>query len=224
MSLQTAHAELPFDDLPTWVRLARGLRSLRRLRADPDDTELALRTALLLNAGAFSRVLRSFEASEEGREMLRKRPALDHEHVDVDALLKLPSDTLGHAYAHFLRSRGLTPAAFVPPREIRDEQKRYISQRLRQTHDLWHVVSGYGTDVVGEVEVQAFTLGQLRTPFAFFVVLGGLVEGRATRRELLQRVMRAYRRGKDAKPLSYRSWEARFATPLCEVRAELGLR
>ncbi|MEY4508491.1 MAG: hypothetical protein RLZZ450_613 [Pseudomonadota bacterium] len=210
-------------DLPTLVRLARGLRSLQKLRADPDDTELALRTALLLNAGALARILRTFQASDEGREMLRKRPALDHEHVDIDALLTLPKDSLGHAYALFLRSRGLTPAVFVPPREIRDEQKRYISQRLRQTHDLWHVVSGYDTDIAGEVEVQAFTLGQMLSPFAFFVVLGGLAKAPSTRRELLRRVTRAYQRGKRAKPLCYRKWEERFATPLSEVQKELGL-
>lgn len=224
MSTETAaHAELPFDDLPLLVRLGRGLRSLQRLREDPDDTELALQTALLLNAGVLGRILRTFQASAEGREMLEKRPALDHEHVDIDALLALPSDTLGHAYAHFLRSRGLTPEVFVPPREIRDEQKRYISQRLRQTHDLWHVVSGYDTDISGEVEVQAFMLGQMLSPFAFFVVLGGLLKAPATRRELLQRVTRAFLRGKRAKPLSYRKWEERFATPLREVRRELRL-
>lgn len=219
----SARAEAPFDDLPTLVRMGRGLSSLRRLRLDPDDTELALRTALLLNAGALARVLRTFQASEEGREMLTKRPALDHEHVDIDALLALPSDTLGHAYAYFLRSRGLTPAVFVPPREIRDEQKRYISQRLRQTHDLWHVVSGYDTDIAGEVEVQAFTLGQMLTPFAFFVVLGGLAKAPSTRRELLRRVTRAFWRGRSAKPLCYQKWEERFATPLVEVRRELRL-
>jgi ubiquinone biosynthesis protein COQ4 len=225
MSSDTASAsvEPPFDDLPTLVRFARGLSSLRRLRRDPDDTLLALRTALLLNTGSLARLLRGFEASEEGRETLRNRPALDNQHVDLDALLALPKDTLGHAYAHFLRSRGLTPEVFVPPREIRDERKRYISQRLRQTHDLWHVVSGYDTDVTGEVEVQAFTLGQLLTPFAFFVVLGGFLEAPATRSELLRRVTRAFRRGRNAKPLSYRAWERRFVTPLSEVRAELGL-
>jgi ubiquinone biosynthesis protein COQ4 len=226
MSCETtasAPVEPPFDDLPTWVRFARGLRSLRKLREDPDDTELALRTALLLNTGSLARLLRGFEASAEGRETLKNRPALDNQHVDLDALLALPNDTLGHAYAHFLRSRGLTPEVFVPPREIRDEGKRYISQRLRQTHDLWHVVSGYDTDIMGEVEVQAFTLGQLLTPFAFFVVLGGIAQAPSARSELLRRVARAFRRGRSAKPLSYRAWERRFVMPLREVRAELGL-
>jgi ubiquinone biosynthesis protein Coq4 len=94
---------------------------------------------------------------------------------------------------------------------------------MRQTHDLWHVVSGYDTDVAGEVEVQAFTLGQLLTPFAFFVVLGGIARAPSTRSEVVRRVIRAFRRGRHAKPLCYRAWERRFVMPLSEVRAELGL-
>lgn len=219
----TTMTELPFDDMPTWPRIARGLRALRRLRDNPDDTQLALRAALLLNTGALARTLEKFESATEGREVLASRPALDHEHVDLDALAALPSHTLGYAYAHFLKSRGLTLEVFVPPREIRDERKRYVGQRLRQTHDLWHVITGYNTDVPGEIELQAFSFGQLRTPFAFFVVLGGVLKAPMERSELFGRVARAYRRGRSADQLCYRAWEKRFDRPLADVRAELGL-
>lgn len=222
-SVDAARAELPFDDMPTWPRIGRGLKALRALRDDPDDTGLALRAALLLNTGALARTLTKFEASDEGREVLRRRPALDCEHVDLDALLALPKGTLGHAYATFLRSRGLSLEVFTPPREIRDEHKRYIGQRLRQTHDLWHVVTGYDTDVTGEIELQAFTFGQLRTPFAFFVALGGVLKPQADRGQTLGRVLRAYWRGWRAEQLCYRAWEARFEMPLLSVRAALGL-
>jgi ubiquinone biosynthesis protein COQ4 len=215
--------ELPFDDLPTWPRIGRGLKALRALRDDPDDTELALRAALLLNTGALARTLGRFQSAGEGRDVLARQPALDHEHVDLDALLALPSHTLGHAYATFLRSRGLSLEVFVPPREIRDEQKRYVGQRLRQTHDLWHVVTGYNTDVSGEIELQAFSFGQLRTPFAFFVALGGVLKPQASRSDTLRRVLRAYFRGFRAEQLCYRAWEQRFETALADVRRELGL-
>ena len=149
-------------------------------------------------------------------------PALDVQHVDLSALLELPQHTLGYAYSAFLTSRGLTPEVFVPPREVHDERLRYIAQRLRQTHDLWHVVTGYDTDVQGEIELQAFTYGQLRTPFAFFVALGGVLKARnGGRLSLARRVLRAYRRGRAAKPFSYRAWERRFESPIADVRREL---
>jgi ubiquinone biosynthesis protein COQ4 len=221
--MPAARPQVPYDDLKTWPRIGRGLRALRDLRDNPGNTELALKAALLLNTGALARALDKFQSHDEGRELLATRPALDHEHVDLDTLQALPSHTLGHAYAHFLKSRGLTLEVFVPPREIRDEQKRYIGQRLRQTHDLWHVVTGYNTDVPGEIELQAFTFGQLQTPFAFFVALGGVLKAPMERSELFGRVLRAFRRGRSAKQLCYRTWEQRFELPLADVRAELGL-
>lgn len=219
----SARPELPFDDMPTWPRIGKGLRALKKLRENPGDTELALRAALLLNTGSLARALTKFENSDEGRQMLERRPALDCEHVDLDALAALPEGTLGHAYATFMKSRGLTPEVFVPPREIRDERKRYISQRLRQTHDLWHVVTGYNTDVPGEVELQAFTFGQNQTPFGFFVALGGTLKSAGRRGEVFMRVLRAHRRGRQAEQLCFRDWEKRFTQPLEDVRRELRL-
>jgi ubiquinone biosynthesis protein COQ4 len=209
--------------MPTLPRIGKGLRALKKLRDNPGNTELALRAALLLNTGSLQRALVKFESSDEGQQMLRARPALDCEHVDLDALEALPEGTLGHAYARFMKSRGLTPEVFVPPREIRDERKRYISQRLRQTHDLWHVVTGYDTDVPGEVELQAFTFAQNQTPFGFFVALGGIYKSAGRRMEIVRRVLRAHRRGRACEQLCFRDWEKRFAQPLEDVRRELQL-
>jgi len=220
----TTHSLAPLvvDELPARRRFAQGLAALKRLRDDPDDTELALRASLLLNFGSLRRALHAFQSCEEGRGVLRARPALDR-HVDLNALSALPENTLGHAYSRFLARRGLTPEPFVPPSEVRDEHLRYISQRMRQTHDLWHVVTGYDTDVMGEIELQAFSFGQLRTPFAFFVALGGVLKAAGARARLAARVLRAYRRARRAEPLCYRAWEQRFATPLADVRRELAL-
>lgn len=106
---------------------------------------------------------------------------------------------------------------------MHDEDLRYIAQRMRQTHDLWHVLTGYDTDVAGEIELQAFTYGQVRTPFALFVALGGLARAPGGRTRLAARVWRAFHRARRAQPLCYRAWEQRFTTPLSDVRRELGL-
>jgi ubiquinone biosynthesis protein COQ4 len=132
---------------------------------------------------------------------------------------KLREGTLGRTYSEFLRSRNLTPEVFAAPREVRDEAARYVAQRIRQTHDLWHVLTGYDTDVLGEAELQAFTYAQLRTPFSLLVALFG-----ASNANLLSpRVWAAYRRGKRAAPLVWRAWERHFATPLPELRQLLRL-
>jgi ubiquinone biosynthesis protein COQ4 len=216
-------AGVAIEDQPRLRRMGRGLRALRQLRQNPGDTEKALEAAVLLNVGCFPRILAEFEAHAEGRELMRARPAIDCEHVDLAALGRLPPGTLGQAYSAFLKSRNLTPEVFVPPREVRDENVRYLSQRMRQTHDLWHVLTGYDTDVIGEIELQAFMYAQLATPFSLVVALFGL--GRAEPRSLALplRVMAAFARGKRAEPLAWRFWERHFTTPVVELRRTLKL-
>jgi ubiquinone biosynthesis protein COQ4 len=193
------------------------------LRRNPDDTESALKAAVLLNAGRLPHLVAAFEAQAEGRELLRTRPAIDCEHVDLEALAKLPEGTLGRAYSEFLRSRNLTPEVFAVPREIRNEDARYMAQRVRQTHDLWHVVTGYDTHVLGEIELQAFAYAQLGTPFSLLIALFGASHANLLSPRVASRVWAAYWHGRRAEPLVWRAWERHFATPLSELRLLLRL-
>jgi ubiquinone biosynthesis protein COQ4 len=84
-------------------------------------------------------------------------------------------------------------------------------------------LTGYDTDVFGEVELQAFTFAQLRLPFSLLVAIFGLLKEQRYSPAGLARVWAAYRRGKRAQPLAWRMWERQFATPLPQLRAALGL-
>lgn len=212
------------EDRSPLERLRLGFRALARLRADPDDTQAALDAALNLNARQMPRVRATFLRHAEGARVLLERPAIDCQHVDLERLAQLPEGTLGRTYSAFLTSRGLTPEVFVAPRELRDEDSRYIAQRLRQTHDLWHVLTGYDTDVLGEIELQAFTFAQLQMPFAFVIASFGVFFGKhGGRAKAAQRVFRAYVRGRRAAPLCFRAYEEHFDRSLESVRAELRL-
>lgn len=77
---------------------------------------------------------------------------------DIEELEKLPADTLGGAYARHMKSNGLRPDFYdeVPARH----RMHYLRLRIRQTHDIWHVLTGLGTDEFDEVALQAFYSGQ----------------------------------------------------------------
>jgi ubiquinone biosynthesis protein Coq4 len=96
---------------------------------------------------------------------------------------------------------------------------------MRQTHDLWHVVTGCETDPAGEVALQAFTFSQTRTPgSAFLAVFGALRRVREQRDVgIVRDVVTLYRTGRRAGALPSFAWEDHWATPLSEVRAMLGL-
>src|SRR5438445_734331 len=58
--------------------------------------------------GAFQRILQRLRSTDEGRELLEKRPELNEDQVDMDALRKLPRTTLGGAYLAHLDDNGLS--------------------------------------------------------------------------------------------------------------------
>lgn len=91
----------------------------------------------------------------------------------LEVLSDLAADTLGFAYAAHLRKYRLETDFYSVPHGSRVID--YISYRLYQTHDLWHVVLGYDISPASELGVQAFTLAQLGTPFSFLLMAGGML-------------------------------------------------
>jgi ubiquinone biosynthesis protein COQ4 len=211
--------------LPRVERWKRAVVALRKIVADPDQTDQVLVFLSLINSGSSTtaRVDRFFD-DPPGQTLYDQHRAIDSRTVDLDALAALPEGTLGHTYARFLRSRGLTPDVFDgPPEGISDPRRSYVVQRLRQTHDLWHVVTGCETDPAGEVALQAFTYAQLRSPGSAILALTGALKGVRQKPGIVRDVIALYRIGTRAGRLPSFAWEDHWATPLPVVRAMLGL-
>ncbi len=210
--------------LPAVVRWRRALGALAKVLANPEQTDQVLVFSSYANAGTMGARIDNFFADANGRKLYAEHRALDSHTVDLDALAALPAGTLGHAYASFLRSRGFTPEVFdTPPEEIRDPRVQYVVQRIRQTHDLWHVVTGCDTDPAGEVALQAFTFAQTRAPSTAILAIAGTLRGLRETPMLPREVAKAFRAGRRADKLATFPWEDHWATPLAEVRALLGV-
>jgi ubiquinone biosynthesis protein COQ4 len=214
----TAVAAFPVPPLPTRLRTAG--RALFRLMRDPSQLERVFEIGIALNAGRLPEIIARVEAEPEGRRILQLRPSIDSRHVDFDALEKLPDGTLGREYVRFLRDNGIHPDVFTAP-DLPDPRAAYIFQRIRQTHDLWHVLTGYKPDVDGEILLQAFTFAQLRAPSAFALSVTGAVRFGWRRRGFYRDFARAYRRGKATRRLATFYWEEHWDEPLSSLRAEL---
>jgi ubiquinone biosynthesis protein COQ4 len=204
------------------ARLRVAARALGRLLRDPDDTTQVLAIGIALNGPHIDRIRALFASDPEGAELLRDRPRLDGAAVDREALRRLPDGTLGREYVRFLDDHGLNGDFFQPPPDVPDEIA-FLSTRLRQAHDVWHPVTGYGPSVRDEIALQAFTWAQLGVPHAKVVVIGGLLRWAAFDRGLVRHAIRGYRRGRRARAFAPVRWERRWERPLAEVRAELGL-
>jgi ubiquinone biosynthesis protein Coq4 len=92
---------------------------------------------------------------------------------DLDALLTLPPDSLGYLYAAQMKKMGFDPNLHAGMTAKSDAE--YIELRLSQTHDLWHIITGFDTSLVDEIGLQAFHLPQFPYPLATMLVANSLI-------------------------------------------------
>jgi len=137
--------------------------------------------------------------------------------VNLTDLRQLPSGTFGRALADALDRARLDPFTTGP--------------RRKQLHDSIHVLTGYGTDAIGEVELQAFMLG---AKFHLAHMILGMSILRIMHRrvtafpltqpQIRQRLWAAYQRGQQSR-FDVDAWqpETEWALSLEQVRIQQGL-
>jgi ubiquinone biosynthesis protein COQ4 len=202
-------------------------RALRELLRNPDDTSQVFRIVEALSGRTGERVFTRFRRDPTGARILRERRSLLDTLTDREALLALPPGSLGRSYAEFTEREQISADGLVDASrargEVLDAERRLVFDRLRDGHDLWHVVTGYGRDLIGEAALLAFSFAQTRNPGIGLIVAMAFWKTRhnAAFRELLRG---GWRRGRRAAWLPAADWEALLPLPLDEVRARLGVQ
>jgi ubiquinone biosynthesis protein COQ4 len=195
--------------------------ALATLARNPGRLDQVLAFSQAVNARALSRAVEGVMATETGRALLAEQPRIDRAHVDFDALRALPEGTLGREYVRFLDDNAIGPEPFEALPNVGDERIAWMMLRLRQTHDLWHVLTGYTPDVRGEVLLQAFTYAQVELPSSLVLAVFGSLRWIELSAEHLRESRRAWRRGRATKPLAVVRWEEHWATPVTDLRVAL---
>ncbi|MEM9738527.1 MAG: Coq4 family protein [Pseudomonadota bacterium] len=194
------HAFLHPDRKRSRMKPLKAISRMRRLIADKEDTEQVFHIIEALNGGNLLRLLERFAASEKGAARLAERrelPPLLDDHTWIE---QLPEDSVGQAYLRFMRREGLSAQGLVDESEkfykVRfGDTIEWFGDRLRDTHDLFHVLSGYGRDALGEASLLSFTWGQHGGNGVIFIAYMGARQIRkALPREI--DVMACYREGK----------------------------
>ena len=139
---------------------------------------------------------------------------------------------MGRAYADLMATTGHNPYALpVPPlrasREGEADALLFFVSRIRKTHDVWHVVTGFGTDLRGELGLQGFYWGQGLAPT--WSVARGLLPPVFRRdlpraREFFASMKAGYDAGRAAAPLLGVAWETCWADDLGALRRRYGIR
>lgn len=206
-------------------RARRAATAVRTLLRDPNDTSQVFRLIEALSGPTPRHLHGRFSRSPEGARLLAERPRLLSRLADRDALAALPAASLGRAYLAFmergkLSADGLVAASEAVPRPSADaDEAAWIGDRLRDSHDLWHVVTGYRDDIIGEAALLAFSYAQTRTRGVGVLAAVALVRVGDNRHRRL--IVEGLLRGRRAAWLPAVPWEALLAEDLEAVRARL---
>ncbi|HEX4382771.1 MAG TPA: Coq4 family protein [Myxococcales bacterium] len=145
--------------------------------------------------------------------------------TDLSKLAELPEGTLGRTYADAFIPKNLKPADTIIPTLPLGDDREYAVVHMNETHDVWHIVTGFGTDIAGELGLQAFYAAQLSLNLPHAVLAAGFVNTMlfawGDRHRRLSAICRGYILGLRADMLFGVPWASWLERPLADVRRDL---
>lgn len=212
-----------------------GLRSLLRFVTTPSDLVNSFEAMFALAGPTLEREFRRFSRHPVGQKMLTESPRRDLNALlnNRPALAAMPKGSFASAYLEYLGGDEMGSADyFLEAAGLEDKARRFgwsddqlwFVRRMANSHDLFHIVAGYGRDVTGEVGVVCYTAGQvpllpLRMLLPYFLMLKPSQPIRWGRF-----VRDSYRHGRETPSLACVDYEALLPMPLAEARCHIGVR
>jgi ubiquinone biosynthesis protein COQ4 len=144
--------------------------------------------------------------------------------IDLADLHQLPIDTLGYHYADYMLRNQLK---HLVASQAANEYE-FIDTHMRETHDLWHIVTGSSIDMLGEIKLQGFCIAQLQlSRFWMALLTKNLLKATIYDIEAADGYMMAlttgWTMGKAAQPLFGIDWATMWEMPIAQVRADLDI-
>ncbi|MEM1153774.1 MAG: Coq4 family protein [Pseudomonadota bacterium] len=226
----TAKANTILRDI-RYLKPFKALRSVRALINNPEDTGEVFKIIEALKGASLMRAVERLRITVNGRDLLWEKPEILNLLRDREYLASLPDNSLGRAYLAFVESQalhadGLVRASEEAPRDRgKSDDERWLANRLRDIHDLQHVLCGYGRDELGELCLLSFMVSQTPNRGIAFIVYMAKRKFREEAPEIPVDICVAEgrRMGEAATWFATIKWEQQLAQPLVEVRQELGL-
>jgi ubiquinone biosynthesis protein COQ4 len=225
-------SEERLDRFPATVKPFSAAVALLKFLHDKEDTAQVFRIFDYLDGPQSEKNFQRFAATEGGQRMMREDADLAPLLAEKAWLRALPENTLGGQYIRFMDAENIGAEGLIEyekkanARSLKLERGRriFISTGY-QLHDVWHVLVGYGRDLVGEASVLAFTYGQLHIKG-----INLLCRTLGVKETLLNLGVpvwsildEAEKIGCEAEWLLPQDWKKLLETPLDEVRRDLNV-
>ncbi|RHZ47287.1 ubiquinone biosynthesis protein COQ4 [Aspergillus thermomutatus] len=159
-----------------------------------------------------------------GRRILRDRPRITSETLNLPYLRGLPENSVGRTYATWLDREGVSPDTRNSVKYIDDEECAYVMQRYRECHDFYHAVTGLPIFVEGELALKAFEFLNTLIPMTGLSIFAFVRLKPAERERFFSlHLPWAVRSGLASKELINVYWEEILEKDVDELRQELGI-
>jgi ubiquinone biosynthesis protein Coq4 len=190
---------------------------------DGDFGAIARLSQVLSDGDSLQHIVDRLSRFPQCQQAFQTRPCLGN--LNFVELEQLPADTLGHNYAVQMLKMGIMPLQ-IP--EV-DSDVKYLSAHITETHDLWHVVTGFDTDILGEIQLESFYMAQLEASRFWLALitknlLKKVIGDIESSNDYLDAIVRGYRMGKHAQPLFGINWKEIWETPLADIRTQLNIK
>jgi len=215
-----------------WVHprnVVKAFAVLGVLSKDPNRTDLVGEFIGLLTGPSADRLFRKVWRDPMGRSILQEGRDLRVVLADRAYLASLPADSLGRAYFDWTSAYDFTADGLAHqiskqvPRELKDPRSN-MSARVVDTHDLWHVLNGWDSDIYGEMHLLGYSYAQLGGwAWLILALIANSILATLGRFEGFGYLRNSIRRGRKATLLVAVDWEAMLPLPLEDVRRQLSI-
>jgi ubiquinone biosynthesis protein Coq4 len=144
----------------------------------------------------------------------------------LEELIKMPTNTIGYIYAEHMARNNLNVFPFKSPKE--HDKYQFFFGRIRQTHDIIHVVTGFETDNLGEIGIEGFYLGQATIVNIYYLLIARmshiLFDEKIFDGQLyLQNLTKGFQMGQKAEKILALRWEDMWLEDMETLRNRLGI-
>ena len=228
-------------DLPLVApdRKMSGFRPLKvlhhfgKLVEDKEDTEQVFHIIEATKGRRTHAQAHAFIRSAEGQGFLREGVDIPAMLDDHDRWADCGPDSVAAHYIAFMKREGLSAAGLVaeshkwaPPESLPKDQTQWYFDRLRDTHDLFHVLTGYGRDALGEASLLAFSYEQNHNKGILFIAYAGARQIRkisGTKAPVFAAIKEGRRLGRAAAKIAHQDIAALMREDIAAARARLGI-
>jgi ubiquinone biosynthesis protein COQ4 len=198
--------------------------------ADKNDTEQVFEIMRALAGRSMPKGYARLLETPPGARQAYERRELSDRLEDAAWLASMPPGSVGAAYRAFVGARGISAYGLArQSHKLVDVDMQaanpatWYARRLRDIHDVWHVLTGYGVDTLGEACLVGFSFAQTGSA-GFALIAGGAAlefQKISRRRPYAQAIWQAWRHGSTAAWLPALDYEALFSLPLDDARTRL---